>query len=131
MLAGRRQAHGLETLQQYRERLIALQSELEAEIQLGARETERVLVDGRMGRVSRGDAMQAQQLALEIERRRAERLSRVRSALVRMKQRLYGLCGKCRGPMDRARLDAFPDVVLCVRCASGRNRSSSSVEDLL
>ena len=74
-----------------------------------------------MGRVSRGDAIQAQQLALEIKRRREERIMRVQSALNRLEQGTYGLCGRCRDPIDQARLEALPEVVLCVWCASESN----------
>lgn len=94
-----------------------LQSELRAELDQSSDESAPVAVDGRMGRVSRGDAMQVQQMALEMKRRREERLQRIQTALQRIEQGTYGLCGRCRNPIATARLDAFPDAVLCVSCA--------------
>ena len=65
------------TLQKYQAMLVELQSELQTEIDETSTDSEPVALDGRMGRLSRADAMQAQQLALEIKRRREERLIRV------------------------------------------------------
>jgi DnaK suppressor protein len=99
-------------------RLHALQQELQAETEQAALETSTVEVNGAMGRVSRGDALQVQQMALEMKRRREERLLRVQSALRRLRQGTYGVCVRCKAPIDEARLEAFPDAVCCVRCAS-------------
>ena len=106
------------TLQKYQAMLVELQSELQTEIDETSTDSEPVALDGRMGRLSRADAMQAQQLALEIKRRREERLIRVQVSLQRIEQGKYGICGRCRKPIATERLDAFPDAVLCVRCAS-------------
>lgn len=105
-------------LQNYEVQLKALQVSLQAELNETRAESAPVQLDGSMGRISRADAMQDQQLALEVKRQREERLRRVEAALLRVQQGSYGSCGRCRGPMDRARLDTFPDAVLCVRCAS-------------
>lgn len=106
------------TLQNYRDQLLELQSTLLAEIDQSRDETSPVELDGSMGRISRGDAMQVQQMALEMKRRREERLTRIHTALQRIEAGTYGRCGRCRNPISADRLDAFPDVVLCVRCAS-------------
>ena len=99
--------------------LIELQGTLRAELEQSSDESAPVAVDGRMGRVSRGDAMQVQQMALEMKRRRKERLQRIQTALQHIEQGTYGLCGRCQDPIAAARLEAFPDSVVCVRCASG------------
>ncbi|MFU8780830.1 MAG: TraR/DksA family transcriptional regulator [Kiritimatiellia bacterium] len=101
----------------YREKLLALRTELEAQIAQTAEERAPVTVDGRMGRISRGDAMQVQQMAIETNRRREQQLSRIQTALERMRSGTYGLCGRCQQPIAAARLDAMPDVVMCVNCA--------------
>jgi DnaK suppressor protein len=106
------------TLQHYMTLLAELKATLEAELEQSRDDTAPVEVDGRMGRISRGDAMQVQQMALDMKRRREERLLRVQTALQRVEAGTYGLCGRCRKPIGPDRLDAFPDVVLCVRCAS-------------
>jgi DnaK suppressor protein len=107
-----------QNLAEYEARLRALLAELEEQLATSRDERSPVEVDGRMGRVSRADAMQVQQMAVEMARRREERLLRVRTALDRIRNGAYGRCGRCAGPIDPARLDAMPEVVLCVHCAS-------------
>ena len=109
-------------LQEYEMMLLELQSSLRTELDGTSDESAPVAVDGRMGRISRGDALQVQQMALAMRRRREERLSRISSALDRIQKGLYGPCARCRNPISTARLDAFPDAVLCVRCASQPRR---------
>lgn len=110
------------TQRKYETLLKETQSALAVEIEVTHADSEPVLVNGTMGRVSRGDAMQMQQMALEIKRQREERLARIESALSRIQKGTYGNCGRCRNPISDARLDAFPEVVLCVRCASSPRR---------
>jgi len=98
--------------------LIELKAKLLAEIDQTGADSAVVSLDGSMGRLSRNDAMQAQQLALEVKRQRQQRILRVQTALQRIKQGTYGLCGRCRDPIGTGRLDVSPDVVFCVDCAS-------------
>ncbi len=107
-----------EKLKEYETKLLDLLKDTEAQMAQSGEDRAPVAVDGRMGRVSRGDAIQVQQMAVETGRRREEKLSRVRSALGRLRDGSYGLCGRCRQPIGQARLDAMPEVVLCVRCAA-------------
>lgn len=109
-------------MEKYEKKLRDLLAELEAEVNTSSAECAPVQVDGSMGRVSRGDAIQVQQLALEINRRREERILRVQSALMRIQQGTYGLCVRCQCPIDQNRLDLLPEVVLCVNCASSPKR---------
>jgi DnaK suppressor protein len=106
------------TLRNYETILIELQTKLRAEIDQTGADSAPVSLDGSMGRLSRNDAMQAQQLALEMKRRRQQRILRVQTALERIKQGTYGLCGRCRDEIGAGRLDVSPDVVFCVDCAS-------------
>ncbi len=107
-----------ETMKQYENILQDLLAELRSEMNQPIDESAPVQVDGSMGRVSRGDAIQVQQLALETKRRREERIMRVESALMRIRQGTYGLCVRCQCAIDPKRLNALPDVVLCLECAS-------------
>jgi DnaK suppressor protein len=67
------------------------------------------------------DAMQA---AEEAEMRSqflawlTERETRLREALDRVAQGLYGLCVRCNRTIPRDRLLAVPEATLCVRCQS-------------
>ncbi len=110
------------TLREYEAALRELRSALQAEVDETSAESAPVALDGTMGRVSRGDALQVQQVALEVKRRRVERLQRIETALLRVEQGTYGTCPRCRKPIGKARLDAFPEVVLCVGCASTPGR---------
>ena len=40
------------------------------------------------------------------------------AALARVTDGTYGVCSRCGGPIGEARLDARPDAVTCIRCAS-------------
>lgn len=77
----------------------------------------------RVGRVSRMDAMQAQAMAKESERRRRVALQRIESALVRMEDGEYGDCVACEEPIGAERLTADPTVLLCLACADKAERS--------
>ncbi len=106
-------------LQHYEVQLNELRASLQEELKQAREESAPVQLDTSIGRLSRGGAMQAQQMAMEMKRRREERLLRIQSALQRIQRGTYGTCGRCRQPIDEARLSTFPDVVLCVGCTSG------------
>ena len=105
-----RQAH-------FRERLLALEKEIQADLVASKDASGVVELDTAIGRLSRMDAMQNQQMALELRRRQENQLLRIKNALKRMDRGRYGLCGKCKGPIADERLEGSPDVVMCVRCA--------------
>lgn len=69
-----------------------------------------------VGRLSRMDAMQMQHMALESERRRAERLQRIDGALKRIADGRFGNCFVCGDEIDRARLKLDPTVTRCLGC---------------
>jgi len=110
------------TLQKYEAMLRDLRSTLQAELEQSRSEAAPVALDGTMGRISRGDAIQVQQMALEMRRRREQRLLRIRSALERIEEGTYGHCVRCQNTINPNRLDTFPDVVLCVHCAATPKR---------
>lgn len=71
-----------------------------------------------VGRLSRMDALQGQQMALATDRRRALQLKRIDSALKRLDDGDYGTCVRCEEPIAPKRLDHDPAVTLCVDCAA-------------
>ncbi len=103
-------------LEGYASQLTTLKTELQAELAQSASEANPVQLDGTMGRISRMDAMQVQQLALEVKRQRTERLKRVEGAFLRLKKGRFGLCARCNNPISFPRLDAVPDTVFCLPC---------------
>ena len=104
-------------IEHFRERLQELAGEINADLAANKDDSGIVQLDTSIGRLSRMDAMQNQQMALELRRRRENQLLRIENAFKRMDQGRYGICGKCRKPIDEARLEVFPDVVTCISCS--------------
>lgn len=80
-------------------------------------DTEAVCPDAAIGRLSRLDAMQMQQVAMEAERRREKRITELTLALQRMDNGEYGICQCCGKPMIYPRLEALPEARHCGDCA--------------
>ncbi|MER0239849.1 TraR/DksA C4-type zinc finger protein [Fulvimarina sp. MAC8] len=70
-----------------------------------------------VGRLSRMDAMQVQQMAQAVERRRRDRIQKIRRALARIEDGDYGYCHECDEPIASGRLEIDPAAHLCVNCA--------------
>jgi DnaK suppressor protein len=70
----------------------------------------------RLGRLSRMDAMQVQQMELETSRRRVLQLSKIDGALQRIKSGEYGFCYICGEELDENRLLIDPTVTRCMAC---------------
>ncbi len=85
----------------------------------GARPVE--LDQSRVGRLSRVDAMQAQQMALDGERRRKLQMVKVEAALARISNKSYGYCSECEEEIDPRRLSINPTNEMCVRCAESKD----------
>jgi DnaK suppressor protein len=107
-----------EQLQDHREQLESLKTKLESDLADADGMAGVVKLDGVMGRISRMDAMQSQQMALALQRRQKEQLLRVKSALERVDKNQYGHCLRCQNPISSPRLEMIPEVVLCVNCAA-------------
>jgi DnaK suppressor protein len=98
--------------------LLALQDSLVETVQSADKAGETVELDqARVGRLSRMDAMQAQQMALETGRRNRSRLILVRRALERIEQGEFGDCLECGEPIDPRRLEVDPTATRCIDCA--------------
>ncbi len=79
-----------------------------------------VLDQSRMGRVSRMDALQQQQMAAAGQRRARQRLEGVAAALERLRDDDYGWCPACGEAIGYRRLRAVPETVFCVPCLQQR-----------
>ena len=104
--------------EQIRQKLLRLKSEL---LELGEKlreSSEPVELDqSRVGRLSRMDAMRAQQMALESARRRQHQLSKIEGALRRIDAGEFGDCFECGEEIDARRLCADPTITRCLACA--------------
>lgn len=76
------------------------------------------LDQARVGRLSRMDAMQAQAMAQETQRRDRLELQRIQSALQRFESGDYGYCLRCGKLIAEQRLRVDPAATLCISCAS-------------
>ena len=76
-----------------------------------------VAPDKGLGRLSRMEAMQDQQMVLELRRRKKRQLLEVGNALKRIEQGSFGKCIFCGKEISYERLEAFPEVQTCMSCA--------------
>ena len=102
------------------ETLNALRTELRASFASDADNAKPVSPDRAIGRLTRQDAMLAQQMALELRRRNKGRLSQVEAALRRIDEGVYGYCVRCEEEIGDARLNVRPETPVCIRCAENR-----------
>jgi len=109
----------LET-EKYRQMLIERRKEL---VELAATDEEGrrpvALDQSKVGRLSRMDALQAQAMALEIERRRRQEIVRIETALERIDEGEFGYCVVCGDEIPEKRLEFDPTAPTCVDCAGG------------
>ena len=106
-----------ERLPFFRELLEARAKEVEASLETNKGATEVVELDTSIGRLSRMDALQSQEMAKELRRRKEAELGSIEKALERIDKDSYGTCIFCRKPIAEGRLEILPDVLTCVNCA--------------
>jgi RNA polymerase-binding transcription factor len=75
------------------------------------------LDQARVGRLSRMDAMQSQQMALEAGRRRQDQLQKIAGTLQRIESGEYGCCFVCGEEIPMRRLMVDPTSTRCIGCA--------------
>ena len=108
------------SIEPLRRQLLDLRSELQTLAQASQEDTAPVELDqARVGRLSRMDAMQAQEMAQEAARRRQRQLLEIDGALQRMESGDFGYCFVCGEEIDVRRLAVDPTSTRCVRCAEG------------
>ena len=105
-----------DTQRRYRAVLDAVAAELRGRLASDREARDPVSPDRAIGRVTRVEAMQAQQVSLAVHRRAQQRLQRVEHALKLISEDRYGACTTCGEDIDTARLDVSPDTFVCVPC---------------
>ena len=103
-------------------KLEALAKELRADLNEGENDAAPVALDTSIGRLSRMDAMQSQQMAIALKQRQQQQLLRVEKAIKTLGDGTYGNCRKCQNPISEERLEVQPDAVLCVTCAEAASK---------
>ena len=105
-------------LEQFRTKLLRLRTELQGLEETSKEAAKPVELDqASVGRLSRMDAMQSQQMARELARRRHQQLARIEGALRRIEAGDYGYCSVCDEEIDVRRLALDPTNTRCVKCA--------------
>ncbi|MGK0186215.1 MAG: DnaK suppressor protein [Verrucomicrobiales bacterium] len=72
--------------------------------------------DKAIGRLSRLDSMQIQEIAKDAQRRREKRIQDLKRALERMDAGSFGMCERCSQWIDFERLEAQPEALICGQC---------------
>ena len=106
-----------EEIKQIKENLLRLRDELQ-EVESTLKDTSAPveLDQTRVGRLSRMDAMQSQQMAMEMVRQRQQRLVKIEGALKRINSDDYGYCFVCGELIDKRRLLVDPTSTRCMEC---------------
>lgn len=105
------------TLAEFKSQLEKLQRELQQSVEADE-STDKVELDqSRMGRLSRMDALQNQQVSLDKQRRRQHYLKAVEGAIRRLDQGQFGQCFICDEPISLERLRFDPTLTRCIECA--------------
>lgn len=106
-------------MKNFKQKLLALESELTHLKSTNKNASDIVELDqAAVGRLSRMDALQAQAMAQETNRRNELELTRINSALQRIEDNNYGYCLRCDKEISENRLNINPAVTLCINCAS-------------
>jgi DnaK suppressor protein len=104
-------------LDAFQQTLLTLRDDIEQLINDSQEAAGTVTLDqSKVGRLSRMDALQAQQMAQETTRRRHIQLKKVDSALRRIDTGDYSYCLICGEEIVLARLDFDPACTRCIGC---------------
>jgi len=104
--------------------LEVLREQVMAATEHGAEATQPVELDQqRVGRLSRMDALQGQEMARAAERRRDTELRKIEAALARLDSGDYGWCVRCGEEIAAERLRLDPAIPVCIDCAQNASKT--------
>ncbi|WP_144394279.1 TraR/DksA family transcriptional regulator [Pleionea sediminis] len=110
-------------IEQFKQELLELKQELQQSIELAQDSAETVELDQtKTGRVSRGDALQQQEMAKAGLARDKQRFLNVIKALNRIEDDDYGFCMECGEPITVSRLEIMPEAEFCIQCMEKQER---------
>lgn len=111
-----------EQIEELHDELLKLVETLEFQLHAAKHGSKPVDLDEPIGRLSRMEAMQQQQMTSAHRRRLEIRLQQARAALNRYDREEYGYCNSCEEPIGYKRLSVRPESPLCVHCQSSTER---------
>ena len=104
-------------IEKIKQRLLDLRTALQEQEEMAREMGKPVVLDqARVGRLSRMDAMQSQQMALEAARRRQDQHQKIAGAMQRIASGEYGNCFICGEAIDIRRLLVDPTSTRCIGC---------------
>ena len=105
-------------LEQIRQLLLKMKVDLQEQEKTFKEDKKPVELDQtKVGRISRMDAMQIQQMALDASRRRQLQLVKIETAFQRIESGEYGYCLSCDEDINFRRLLVDPTNTYCIECA--------------
>ena len=107
-------------LKKFRGRLNDMLRDIERQDKRGQESQRTVTRDQQsVGRLSRMDALQQQEMAKATQMRRDQLKTRIHAALARIVEQEFGYCIQCGDEIAAPRLENDPTVPTCLSCASG------------
>jgi len=100
----------------FRQRLLLMEAEIRTLLGQTVQDSKPVDLDLPIGRLSRADAMQMQNMAALNKRQMEIKLKQVEGALSAIENGSYGSCRSCKGEIRPARLEARPETPFCIGC---------------
>jgi DnaK suppressor protein len=106
-----------------KEKLLTIRKQLQATAETRGTFAKTVELDqSKVGRLSRIDALQSQEIAKASVARGEQLLLQIDAALVRIEKNEFGICRICDEAIAALRLEADPMAIFCVNCAAARER---------
>ncbi len=105
-----------EQTEELRQRLRDDRGEIEAQLESSRDDARPVGLDQPIGRLTRMDAMQQQNMTKANRRNLETRLKQIIGAQTAWNDGDYGSCVRCEEPIGYPRLKSRPETRLCVRC---------------
>ena len=99
-----------------KQRLATMEIEIKTLLGRTRQDSKPVDLDLPIGRLSRADAMQMQNMAALNRRQLEIKLKQVEGALSAVEDGSFGSCRNCNGKINPARLDAQPETPFCIEC---------------
>jgi DnaK suppressor protein len=108
-----------EQVEQIRAELLHALQRLERSLSISEQAARPVQLDQTsVGRLSRIDALQNQQMTQGLQAREHARYAQVVEALKRLERGDYGRCAGCEQPIPFERLLVFPEAMRCAACGA-------------
>ena len=103
----------------FRQRLLTMEREINTLLGRTSEDSKPVDLDLPIGRLSRADAIQMQNMAALNKRQLEIKLKQIEGALSAVEKGTFGLCRGCNGEIHPERLDAQPETPFCIECQEG------------